>query len=58
ATLIGDGYKLYFCAGLFAGRSRTLDKVLLSGWLCFLHYNLMWVPVQFVYRYAFVCLRT
>lgn len=55
--MVGDGFKLYFSDGFFAGRSQTLDSILLCGWMCCEHYNVMWIAIQFVYRYTVVCLQ-
>lgn len=55
--MVGDGFKIYFCDGFFAGRSHTLDSILLSGWMLCSFYNVMWIAIQFVYRYTIVCLQ-
>lgn len=55
--ITGDGYLIYITNGFFAGWSHRLDMFLIFIWLWVLHLNMMWIPVQFVYRYTFLCLR-
>ncbi|KAH7719722.1 SRJ-4 protein [Aphelenchoides avenae] len=56
-VITGDGYLIYITNGFFAGWSHRLDMFLNFAWLWILHINMMWIPVQFVYRYTFICLR-
>ncbi|KAH7699237.1 hypothetical protein AAVH_33661, partial [Aphelenchoides avenae] len=53
---IGNGYKLYFSDGFFAGWSRPLDQFLVMNWALVDFFNIMWVAIQFVYRYVLICL--
>lgn len=54
--IVGDGFKLYFSDGFFAGCSHRLDMFLMAVWGIVTHFNVMWVAIQFVYRYTLVCL--
>ncbi|KAH7708856.1 hypothetical protein AAVH_23898 [Aphelenchoides avenae] len=54
--LVVDGYTLYFSDGFFAGQWPTLDSILLAGWFLCELYNIMWIAIQFIYRYSIVCL--
>ncbi|KAI1711414.1 serpentine type 7TM GPCR chemoreceptor str domain-containing protein [Ditylenchus destructor] len=54
-VLTGDGYSVLTTNGFFAGRSQLLDSVLLTLYCFTLHTNIVWIPVQFVYRYRLLC---
>ncbi|KAH7711609.1 hypothetical protein AAVH_21077 [Aphelenchoides avenae] len=56
-TITGGGYLIYISNGFFAGWSHDVDIFLIFAWLWVLHLNIMWIPIQFVYRYTFICLR-
>ncbi|KAH7710500.1 hypothetical protein AAVH_22204 [Aphelenchoides avenae] len=53
----GAGYKVFFSDGFFAGWSYALDEWLLMMWMTLVHFNVMWISIQFVYRYTFLCMR-
>ncbi|KAH7701306.1 CRE-STR-2 protein [Aphelenchoides avenae] len=55
--LTGGGFKVFMSNGFFAGWSDALDKFFICGFLTVLHYNVMWISIQFVCRYAFLCLQ-
>ncbi|KAH7709308.1 7TM GPCR protein [Aphelenchoides avenae] len=55
--ITGAGYKVFISDGFFAGWSYALDQWLIWMWVTVLHFNVMWIAIQFVYRYAFLCLR-
>ncbi|KAI1702993.1 serpentine type 7TM GPCR chemoreceptor str domain-containing protein [Ditylenchus destructor] len=46
-----NGYYVAFSNGFFTGRSAWLDCFFISVFCFFLHANIIWIPVQFVYRY-------
>ncbi|KAH7720062.1 hypothetical protein AAVH_12483 [Aphelenchoides avenae] len=54
-TGTGGGYLQYMSNGLFSGWSYRLDLVLIFCWLWVIHLNVMWIPIQFIYRYTFIC---
>ncbi|KAI1700322.1 serpentine type 7TM GPCR chemoreceptor str domain-containing protein [Ditylenchus destructor] len=54
-ALSGDGYLTMTSNGFFAGQSQFLDSALLSLFCFTLHTNVLWIPVQFVYRYRLLC---
>ncbi|KAI1698732.1 serpentine type 7TM GPCR chemoreceptor srd domain-containing protein [Ditylenchus destructor] len=51
----GDGITTVISNGFFSGRSAALDSTLITLWGFFLHTNILWIPVQFVYRYRLLC---
>ncbi|KAH7696729.1 hypothetical protein AAVH_36200, partial [Aphelenchoides avenae] len=53
----GGGYKVFISNGFYAGQSYHLDKFFIFAFLTILHYNVMWISIQFVCRYAYLCLR-
>ncbi|KAH7709032.1 hypothetical protein AAVH_23701 [Aphelenchoides avenae] len=53
----GGGYKVFISNGFYAGHSYELDKFFIFAFLAVLHYNVMWISIQFVCRYAYLCLR-
>ncbi|KAI1703741.1 serpentine type 7TM GPCR chemoreceptor srd domain-containing protein [Ditylenchus destructor] len=50
-----DGYCTMMSNGFFAGRSASFDAFTVMVYLTFLHTNIIWIPVQFVYRYLLLC---
>lgn len=44
-----------FSGGFFAGRSADFDAAILTAFAFVLHVNVIWIPVQFLYRYIFLC---
>ncbi|KAH7713708.1 hypothetical protein AAVH_18942, partial [Aphelenchoides avenae] len=55
-VITGDGYLIYLSNGFFTGWSDSLDMTLIFLWLFILHINVMWIPIQFIYRYTYICL--
>ncbi|KAI1703370.1 serpentine type 7TM GPCR chemoreceptor srd domain-containing protein [Ditylenchus destructor] len=51
----GDGYTAVMSNGFFGGRSPRFDSLSLTFFLFALHTNVIWIPVQFVYRYRLLC---
>ncbi|KAH7709966.1 hypothetical protein AAVH_22762 [Aphelenchoides avenae] len=55
--LTGGGYKMYFSDGYLAGWSDELDRVLLWVYFFLMFVNVMWIGIQFVCRYVYLCVR-
>lgn len=55
--LTGDGYFLMITNGFYAHSSGTYDCLMLTLFASVLHMNVLWIPVQFTYRYIFLCRR-
>ncbi|KAH7717898.1 hypothetical protein AAVH_14629 [Aphelenchoides avenae] len=53
--LTGDGYVLIASNGFFSRSSYTVDSIMLTLFTLVLHLNVVWIPVQFAYRYIFLC---
>ncbi|KAI1695327.1 serpentine type 7TM GPCR chemoreceptor srd domain-containing protein [Ditylenchus destructor] len=53
--LTGDGYTVMISNGFFAGWSPVVDSLLITLFAFILHTNVLWIPVQFVYRYRLLC---
>lgn len=53
--LTGEQYLIMFSGGFFAGRSADFDAAMLTAFAFVLHVNVVWIPVQFYYRYIFLC---
>ncbi|KAH7708530.1 hypothetical protein AAVH_24209 [Aphelenchoides avenae] len=53
----GGGYHVLVSNGFFAGWSYGFDEFLIWMWLNFSLFNVVWIVIQFVYRYTFICLR-
>ncbi|KAH7712523.1 7TM GPCR protein [Aphelenchoides avenae] len=53
----GAGYKVFVSNGFFAGWSDGFDKWMLVAFFFLIFLNIMWVVIQFVYRYVYLCLR-
>ncbi|KAI1698449.1 serpentine type 7TM GPCR chemoreceptor srd domain-containing protein [Ditylenchus destructor] len=53
--LTGNGYFVYMSNGFFADRSATIDSLLIIIFCFFMHTNILWIPIQFVYRYRLLC---
>lgn len=41
--------------GFFSRSSYTVDSIMLTLFTLVLHLNVVWIPVQFAYRYIFLC---
>ncbi|KAI1703019.1 serpentine type 7TM GPCR chemoreceptor srd domain-containing protein [Ditylenchus destructor] len=54
-ALGGDGYLILTLNGFFAGHSPALDSLLYTMFLFIMHTNILWIPVQFIYRYRLLC---
>lgn len=54
--ITGGGYLIYISNGFLNGWSIQLDMALIFFWLYLIHLNVMWIPIQFIYRYTFICL--
>ncbi|KAI1700583.1 serpentine type 7TM GPCR chemoreceptor str domain-containing protein [Ditylenchus destructor] len=54
-VLTADGYCTIMSTGFFAGRSASFDAFTVMVYLTILHTNIIWIPVQFVYRYLLLC---
>ncbi|KAI1694604.1 serpentine type 7TM GPCR chemoreceptor srd domain-containing protein [Ditylenchus destructor] len=54
-TLTADGYTTLITNGFFAGRSASFDSFAVMVYLIIIHTNIIWIPVQFIYRYLFLC---
>ncbi|KAI1701892.1 serpentine type 7TM GPCR chemoreceptor str domain-containing protein [Ditylenchus destructor] len=50
-----DGYSSLISNGFFAGRSAAFDSFAVMVYLTIVHTNIIWIPVQFIYRYLFFC---
>ncbi|KAI1703120.1 serpentine type 7TM GPCR chemoreceptor srd domain-containing protein [Ditylenchus destructor] len=50
-----DGYSTLISNGFFAGRSASLDALTIMIYLIIVHTNIIWIPVQFIYRYLLLC---
>ncbi|KAH7694551.1 hypothetical protein AAVH_38400, partial [Aphelenchoides avenae] len=55
-VITGGGYLVYISNGFLNGWSHQLDMMLIFLWLWLIHLNVMWIPIQFIYRYTFICL--
>ncbi|KAI1713020.1 serpentine type 7TM GPCR chemoreceptor srd domain-containing protein [Ditylenchus destructor] len=53
--MTGDGYLIIASSGFFADKSRFFDSSILMIFFFVLHTNILWIPVQFVYRYRLLC---
>ncbi|KAI1694681.1 serpentine type 7TM GPCR chemoreceptor srd domain-containing protein [Ditylenchus destructor] len=53
--LTGNLHYILISNGYFADRSSTLDSFTLMLFCVFLHLNIIWIPIQFVYRYFLLC---
>ncbi|KAH7724843.1 hypothetical protein AAVH_07429 [Aphelenchoides avenae] len=54
-AVTGGGYLQYMSNGFFSGWSYRFDVALIFCWLWVIHLNVMWIPIQFIYRYTFIC---
>ncbi|KAI1703116.1 serpentine type 7TM GPCR chemoreceptor str domain-containing protein [Ditylenchus destructor] len=54
-VLTADGYCTMMSNGFFAGISPSFDSFTVMLYLTILHTNIIWIPVQFVYRYLLLC---
>ncbi|KAI1703118.1 serpentine type 7TM GPCR chemoreceptor srd domain-containing protein [Ditylenchus destructor] len=54
-VLTADGYCTMMSNGFFAGLSPSFDSFTVVLYLSILHTNIIWIPVQFVYRYLLLC---
>ncbi|KAI1701608.1 serpentine type 7TM GPCR chemoreceptor srd domain-containing protein [Ditylenchus destructor] len=54
-ALTCEGYFVMANNGFISGISPAMDGFLLTMFTFFLHSNILWVPVQFVYRYRLLC---
>ncbi|KAI1703121.1 serpentine type 7TM GPCR chemoreceptor srd domain-containing protein [Ditylenchus destructor] len=50
-----DGYSAIISNGFFAGRSPSFDSLSIMIYFIILHTNIIWIPVQFIYRYLLLC---
>ncbi|KAI1696882.1 serpentine type 7TM GPCR chemoreceptor str domain-containing protein [Ditylenchus destructor] len=50
-----DGYYVMKLNGIVAGFSPGLDAFFATAYVFFLHSNILWIPVQFFYRYLLLC---
>lgn len=55
--LTGDGYFVLITNGFFAHSSATFDSLMMFGFAFVLHMNVLWIPIQFAYRYILLCRR-
>ncbi|KAI1706060.1 serpentine type 7TM GPCR chemoreceptor str domain-containing protein [Ditylenchus destructor] len=53
--LTGNGYTVMISNGFFTGHSTFLESLTATFYLVILHTNIIWIPVQFVYRYRLLC---
>ncbi|KAI1703768.1 serpentine type 7TM GPCR chemoreceptor srd domain-containing protein [Ditylenchus destructor] len=53
--MIGNDYTIIVSNGFFAGRSAIFDQIFITLYGFLLHANVLWIPVQFVYRYRLLC---
>ncbi|KAI1704803.1 serpentine type 7TM GPCR chemoreceptor srd domain-containing protein [Ditylenchus destructor] len=53
--MTGGGNTIIISNGFFAGRSSSFDSALVLLWAFLLHTNVLWIPVQFIYRYRLLC---
>ncbi|KAI1703771.1 serpentine type 7TM GPCR chemoreceptor srd domain-containing protein [Ditylenchus destructor] len=53
--LTGNLYCILISNGFFADRSPTFDSFTLILFCFLLHLNIIWIPIQFVYRYLLLC---
>ncbi|KAI1699635.1 serpentine type 7TM GPCR chemoreceptor srd domain-containing protein [Ditylenchus destructor] len=54
-ALNADGILTMYSNGFFSNRSALLDSVLLTLFFFFVHTNLIWIPMQFIFRYRMFC---
>ncbi|KAI1698170.1 serpentine type 7TM GPCR chemoreceptor str domain-containing protein [Ditylenchus destructor] len=54
-VITANGYSTMISNGFFAGRSASFDSFAVMVYLTILHTNIIWIPVQFVYRYLLLC---
>ncbi|KAI1715821.1 serpentine type 7TM GPCR chemoreceptor str domain-containing protein [Ditylenchus destructor] len=54
-ALVADGNTVVTSNGFFAGRSPVFDSLFVTFYLFTLHTNIVWIAVQFVYRYRLLC---
>ncbi|KAI1703119.1 serpentine type 7TM GPCR chemoreceptor srd domain-containing protein [Ditylenchus destructor] len=54
-VLTADGYCTMMSNGFFAGISPSFGSFTVMLYLTILHTNIIWIPVQFVYRYLLLC---
>lgn len=55
--LTAQGYFVVISNGFFAQRSLALDSALVIVTAFAVHVNVLWIPVQFAYRYTLLCLQ-
>ncbi|KAH7710579.1 7TM GPCR protein [Aphelenchoides avenae] len=55
--LSGEGYFVLMCNGFFARRSVNVDSWMLVSFYFTYHINFTWIPAQFCYRYAYICIK-
>jgi hypothetical protein len=55
--MTGDGYFIMITNGFYAHSSHIYDSVMLVLFGVVLHMNVVWIPIQFTYRYIFLCRR-
>ncbi|KAI1699340.1 serpentine type 7TM GPCR chemoreceptor srd domain-containing protein [Ditylenchus destructor] len=53
--LTGEGFIVAVMNGFFAGQSSFFDSLSMTFYLFTLHVNVIWIPVQFFYRYRLLC---
>ncbi|KAH7671529.1 hypothetical protein AAVH_42671, partial [Aphelenchoides avenae] len=53
----GGGHQVYISNGFFAGWNYTFDKFMIMMFNFTVLLNVMWIVIQFVYRYSFLCLQ-
>ncbi|KAI1704814.1 GNS1/SUR4 family domain-containing protein [Ditylenchus destructor] len=54
-AMTSNGFLAMVSNGFFSGRSPSLDSTFFILYCFILHTNVMWIPVQFVYRYRLLC---
>lgn len=55
--LTAEGHFVVICNGFLSQRCLFLDSVIPVITGVIIHINVLWIPVQFAYRYAFLCLQ-
>lgn len=53
----GAGYKVFISNGFISGWTDGVVKCALVVFFMLILLNIMWVVVQFVYRYVYLCLK-
>ncbi|KAI1699721.1 serpentine type 7TM GPCR chemoreceptor srd domain-containing protein [Ditylenchus destructor] len=54
-VITANGYSTMISNGFFAGRSASFDSFAVMVYLVIIHTNIIWIPVQFIYRYLLLC---